>query len=716
MFGWKSAAKAAAASRGASFLSRLRRDTRGNTLAIVGAALVPLAAMIGSGVDMSRAYMAKARLQNACDAAALAGRRIMEAETPIADVEAEAERFFYFNFPQSGEGADATGPYGTAGVDPTVTSPAAGTVRVSAQTEIPTTIMGMFGFESLPLNVTCDASLNFVNTDVMLVLDTTGSMNRDVNDNNTSVDADRKITALRGAVMALYEELEPIQAQLEDADMRLRYGIVPYSSTVNVGALIRETQPNGVNYLRGDTPYQTREAHYNTAVNVPTDTPITSSQTGLLVNPGVQRFRTGTTDRLISNTNCTNFGNNAGFTQSGTSPTGGTFTATGVNNDADIYDPDGSAGPQASMPNAPTGYVRYQFSRNTANWTNSPANRVCDRNVTITRRSYTTRYRFSNTYRWIQSSFDTSELREGSTTIATNTDGTVATAGYYNERRLATSASTTVTPIVTGTTASTVPGILTTSASWNGCIEERDTTSTITGSSSLTIPSAAEDLDFDLIPNDEGSRWRPHWPAVLWGRTTSSASTTSSSSATYMGDNTDDSVACPYEARRLKSWTEAELQEYVDDLAPRGYTYHDIGMIWGARMLSGEGIFAADNPDEFNSMQVNRHIIFMTDGALTPQCSAYSAWGMERNDRRVTNAFGCPDQYARHMRRFHMVCAAARSMGVTIWVIAFGTTLTDEMKSCASSDNHASVSTSSDDLIARFRQIGNQIGALRLTQ
>ena len=57
------------------------RDVRGNTLAIVGAALVPLCAMIGSGLDMSRAYMAKTRLQSACDAAALAGRRIMNNDT-----------------------------------------------------------------------------------------------------------------------------------------------------------------------------------------------------------------------------------------------------------------------------------------------------------------------------------------------------------------------------------------------------------------------------------------------------------------------------------------------------------------------------------------------------------------------------------------------------------------------------------------------------------
>src|SRR6476659_8968425 len=67
----------APAAPGRSFLGRLARDARGNTLAIIGAALVPLAGMIGSGVDMSRAYMAKTRLQSACDAGELAGRRVM---------------------------------------------------------------------------------------------------------------------------------------------------------------------------------------------------------------------------------------------------------------------------------------------------------------------------------------------------------------------------------------------------------------------------------------------------------------------------------------------------------------------------------------------------------------------------------------------------------------------------------------------------------------
>ena len=56
------------------FFRKLIADQKGNTLAIFAAALIPLTIVIGSGLDLSIAYMAKAKLQNACDAAVLAGR------------------------------------------------------------------------------------------------------------------------------------------------------------------------------------------------------------------------------------------------------------------------------------------------------------------------------------------------------------------------------------------------------------------------------------------------------------------------------------------------------------------------------------------------------------------------------------------------------------------------------------------------------------------
>jgi hypothetical protein len=49
-------------------------------------------------------------------------------------------------------------------------------------------------------------------------------------------------------------------------------------------------------------------------------------------------------------------------------------------------------------------------------------------------------------------------------------------------------------------------------------------------------------------------------------------------------------------------------------------------------------------------------------------------------------------------------------------VIAFGTSLSSDMQQCASNTNQASTAADRNALIARFQQIGSQIGALRLTQ
>ena len=84
------------------FFRKLIADQKGNTLAIFAAALVPLTIVIGSGLDLSIAYMAKAKLQNACDAAVLAGRQSMNGTTWSDAVEEEANRFFDFNFPELG--------------------------------------------------------------------------------------------------------------------------------------------------------------------------------------------------------------------------------------------------------------------------------------------------------------------------------------------------------------------------------------------------------------------------------------------------------------------------------------------------------------------------------------------------------------------------------------------------------------------------------------
>ena len=67
-------------------------------------------------------------------------------------------------------------------------------------------------------------------------------------------------------------------------------------------------------------------------------------------------------------------------------------------------------------------------------------------------------------------------------------------------------------------------------------------------------------------------------------------------------------------------------------------------------------------------------------------------------------------------QRFRMICNQLKSMNVSIWVVAFATTLDSSLVECASNPNQAFVAADGAQLIQRFQEIGSNIGALRLTQ
>jgi hypothetical protein len=390
--------------------------------------------------------------------------------------------------------------------------------------------------------------------------------------------------------MALYDELAPIQAQLAANNMRLRYGIVPYSSSVNVGHLIRG---RNADYLVNSAAYQSRQPEYEL-------TSITEAQ-------------------------CATHDNWSWRRTGGRSSTVGTCTYTSAT---------GSQG---------------------GRWTE----------------------RFLHD----QIIHDTSRFKTGaSTPVPTRTPGT------------------------------------TQNSTWAGCIEERDTVSTITSSSGFTIPPGAFDLDINRIPDNDATRWRPLWPEVSYSRSGVAEQVYDKEDSPRRAINSQPgAAACPTEARQLAIWTRGEMLTYVNSLNPVGGTYHDIGMIWGARLISTGGIFA-DGCETFNGMPCSRHVIFMTDGQLAPNPNTYTSYGVEELDQRVTGSANATGQSERHMQRFRMICNQTRGMNVNVWVIAFGVALDQDMRSCASNANQASTSANRTELIARFRQIGSQIGALRLTQ
>lgn len=588
--GWKGAGKAIREA-----LAQLRADARGNVLPIVAAAIIPIICLIGSGVDLARAYAAQARLQVACDAASLAGRRAMTNGTVDDTVRAESAKFFNFNFPQ--------GSFGTAAFTPATTQGANTSVVVSASTTIPTAIMKIFGFSTLPLAVTCNARQDFVNTDIVLVLDTTGSMADRISGASTGP---TKIESLRSAVLALYDELAPVQTQLAAAGLRMRYGIVPYSSNVNIGKVVRAVDSS---YIASDSwDYQSRRPVYRESSS----------------DSSVDRYD-------LNSTQCSNLGH-------GRDPATG-YPATSVD-------------------------TNYRSSSGRCRVTTTTYSQV----------------------------FDYWSYEQVSHTIS----------GFVT--------STSAAPVATPTRHPTTG---TETSYWKGCIEERQTVNTITSSSGYSIPTSAYDLNIDMIPTgDKATKWKPFWPEVSYSR----GNSTSSTSGTSVFGRGEAYVACPTEAKRLTTWTRDDLNTYLNSLAPIGGTYHDIGMIWGARLLSRNGIFKADNPLNYNSMPVSRFLIFLTDGQMAPNADTYTAYGVEQNDQRVTGAYSVPNQKDRHTQRFKMICNAVKAQNISIWVIAFDATLDSSLTECASSSSQASLSTNQAQLIAKFVEIGKNIGSLRLSQ
>jgi hypothetical protein len=181
---------------------------------------------------------------------------------------------------------------------------------------------------------------------------------------------------------------------------------------------------------------------------------------------------------------------------------------------------------------------------------------------------------------------------------------------------------------------------------------------------------------------------------------------------------------CPQQARLLQEMSEADFDDYVESLTATGNTYHDTGLLWGARLSSPTGLWADvvnEAPD--NGSTVSRHLIFMTDGELDTDRFLNTMYGIEFHDKRVTPT-GASDsaQLSRHRSRYIAICEAIKARGIRLWVIAFGSgvALSDELDGsdgdgCSSPDS-AFRAVDSDALNESFQEIANQVGELRVTQ
>jgi Flp pilus assembly protein TadG len=670
---------------------RLARDTRGHAFLFMAAFLIPLIAFSGSAIDAARLYTVKTRLQQACDAGVLAGRKVMDTGNTSSALDsnavAQAQIFFKNNFRE--------GWFKTTNVVLTPTKVGDNEVQGVATAKVPMTIMTMFGQPTRTLSVSCIARYDITDLDIIFVLDTTGSMACLPSDSDSSCSnyvgqqvfndniqtykrpsggnvtagyagstgyyvpekVGSRIAALRTAVIDFYATL----AGKVDPSAHVRYGFVTYTSTVNAGQAIMSASPSymigGVGNGTTNWTYQSRRVISD--YTYPSPDTVSNTNTGVTQDK-CNSYKVARSPALVVSNGQT------------------TYT----------YDPS-------------TGKARETVVK----WTS-------DRNGTC-----------------------------------------VVTNNVYGPHWLYTPVSYDVSSYLTASSVNDPSEVVNSPSSWQGCIEEASTsTGTITYDPN-NPGGLPNDLNPDLVPNSLATSWKPMWSDVVFARNYNPGSYTYGFSSTANAEGDLDPPAattppmfgymttgliyhsstisnffakagyavCGKPIQRLATLSQSDVSNYVNatDFRAIGGTYHDTGMIWGVRLLSRAGIFKGDSQAWTVSGALRplptQVIVFLTDGDMAPTTSAYGMYGVEYFDRRVTGgSFASQTDY--HNSRFLAECAKAKAMKINVWTVSIAPSVTTQMQQCASSTAQALYTTSGSDLDDKFKQIANSLAMLRLDQ
>jgi len=205
-------------------ISFYARHIMGGVAIAFGLTVPVVVSAVGVSVDMAQAYLVKTRLSAALDAAALAAAA--SASDDEGDIEAIVQKFLEANYPDNRIGATT---FVEASLDDNELS-------VSATAELKTSFMKIFGFDKVSVDAFSVVQREVRGLEVVLVLDNTGSMTTNNN-----------IATLREASDNFVEILFDRASDPES----IKIGLVPYSSSVNVGPYGLGEDEDGNSYGSG---------------------------------------------------------------------------------------------------------------------------------------------------------------------------------------------------------------------------------------------------------------------------------------------------------------------------------------------------------------------------------------------------------------------------------------------------------------------------------
>jgi hypothetical protein len=231
---------------------RFGKDQKGTTAVVFSLTLLPILAIAGAALDYSRASSARAGLQKATDAAALAlvrdagtlsDAQLRDMGQKVVDTMLADER--------------------NAVVEPIRVVKSGKTIRVIATGQVKTTMMGVLGFDQMKINAQAESSWSSKKIELALVLDNTGSMN-DV------VGGRRKLDELKRSSSDL---LRTLNSAAPDSET-IKVSIVPFDTMVRVDPAANRTAPwikfaNPAQQAAWKGYIQDRAAPYNTSDAAP---------------------------------------------------------------------------------------------------------------------------------------------------------------------------------------------------------------------------------------------------------------------------------------------------------------------------------------------------------------------------------------------------------------------------------------------------------------
>lgn len=208
-------------------LRRLLADSHGTTLPMIAAGLIPLLGAVGAAVDVGSAYLVKSQLRAAVDAAVLAGGTVT-GDTQKRNE--EIERYFRANFPDGYMGTTQTRFVISPEEAPDPAFSDSVNLRLEAQVRMPTHFLRIFGDSLAYFTLSAEAEVatgkKFNALEAILVLDNTGSMKNSAGSGMT------RIQALRQAAKTF---VDTVYAGDPEAHDSIAIGMIPYTTTVNVG-------------------------------------------------------------------------------------------------------------------------------------------------------------------------------------------------------------------------------------------------------------------------------------------------------------------------------------------------------------------------------------------------------------------------------------------------------------------------------------------------